>query len=827
MTNKDDESVTVLFRKGNELWFKGDPGAAMEAYAEALTALAPDEQIVSRVQIESAYCLCLCEVGQIGDALDRYPSLHRFCVENDLDATLVLRQWAKALEQNGNFQAARKTYEMVAPDADTPSIEVLKWHHAFGLLNWRDGRLTEARQNLRTATELFPEDTKTGSDVLAVLGNDALLSLELGDVARAFRLAERMQEIHREIGDVPLSSEVNAVRVQAALAKCRGDAALQLEILQDGLARLEARVPDDWMRRLDLANDYVAAALETAPSGNAAAYLETLVEAAPGEVAWIGRFMLARLQIRAGELDAAKTNLAHVLASHIGNGTPESEVEIVMELAALAARTNSVSAPILLGKLALTYLAEIAQAFEGTALQQALEAGAQTAEMAIDHLEAEGRFEEAQVLKTVAERIERRALVLRRATSHTPGIDLVPFDQTERSVVEEWERARHDIRSLREAGDFSAARQLSVKTIDGLIFSNNTTAMPPAPVHLTGPSSGNLRLNVVPSADKCVVNYRWFDSAMSTEIDVSSRELARTVAGLRNAVADRDAWEAPAARLYDHLIRPIESRLPDVECLEIDTSSLARRIPFAMLSDGAQCLVQKVRIKYVLPTTSAPKTDGTRSGLAHFSAFGSGPLAVRPKALMSESVATGSAFTRQRLLDELAVRPDYLSIATHLDSEPTRPDLWSLMLGSENSLYLSDFGGEIFDLNGVCIALFATCASGLEETRERSGMSLAELALDKGVKSYIGTLWDISEAAAARFVDIFWSAFLQDPSQDPATLLSILQSCDAERAHQGGARRSRSGGIGDRSTSVTPADWAAFAIFENGNAAQRSDEADG
>lgn len=827
MTKEDDAYIEALFRKANALWFQGDPAAAMEVYTEALAALAPDAPVASRVQIESAYCLCLCEVGQIGDALERYPFLHRLCVVNDLDATSVLRQWAKALEQGGDFREARKIYERVAPDADTPLIEVLKWHHAFGLLNWRDGRLTEAREHLKAANELFPKETKAGSEVLAVLGNDALFSLELGDVARAFRLAERMQEIHSAIGEVPLSSEVNAVRVRAALAKRQGDVARQLEILQDGLALLEARVPDDWMRRLDLANDYVAAALETAPSGNAAAYLETLVDAAPGEVAWIGRFMLARLQIRAGELDAAKTNLAHVLASYIGSGTPESEVEIVMELAALAARTNSASASILLGKLALKYLAEIAQAFEGTALQQVLEAGEQTAEMAIDHLEAEGRFEEAQVLETVAERIERRALVLRRATSDVPGIDLVPFDQAERAAVAEWERARHDIRSLREAGEFSAARELSVKTIDVLIISNNTTAMTPAPVHLIEPSSGHLRFNVVPSADKCVVNYRWCDSAMSTEIEVSSREFARMIAVLRNAVADRDAWEAPAARLYDHLIRPIEGRLPDVECLEIETSSLARRIPFAMLSDGARCLVQKVRIKYVLPSPPALQTYEKRSGLAHFSAFGSGPLAVRPKALMSESVATGSAFTRQRFLDELAARPDYLSIATHLDSEPTRPDLWALMLGSENPLYLSDFGGEIFDLNGVRIALFATCASGLEETRDRSGMSLAALALDKGVKSYIGTLWDISEAAAARFVDIFWSAFLQDPSQDPAKLVSILQSRDAERAHQGGATRSRSGGIGDRSTSVTPADWAAFAIFENGNAAQRTEGADG
>lgn len=822
MTKKDDESIEALFRKANALWFQGDPVAAMEVYAEAL---APDAPIASRVKIESAYCLCLCEVGQVGDALERYPLLHRLCDENGLDATSVLRQWAKALEQNGDFRAARKTYQRVAPDTDTQSIEVLKWHHAFGLLNWRDGRLTEACEHLRAATELFPKDTKAGSEVLAVLGNDALLSLELGDVARAFRLAERMQEIHSAIGEVPLSSEVNAVRVRAALAKRQGDVARQSEILQDGLARLEARVPDDWMRRLDLANDYVAAALETAPSGNAAAYLETLVDAAPGEVAWIGRFMLARLQIRGGDLDKAKTNLADVLASFIGTGTPQSEVEIVMELAALAARTNGESASIVLSKLALKHLAEIAQAFDGNALQQVVAAGAQTAEMTVDHLEAAGRFEEAQVLKTLSERITRRALVLRLATSEVPGVDLVPFDLAERAAVTEWEQARHDIRALREAGELIAARDLSVKTIDTLL--GFTETMTPVQVRVIAPLRGNLRLNVVPSAEKCVVHYHWANRAMSSEIEVTSKEFTKTVADLRNAVTDRDAWEEPAARLYDHLIGPIENELADVACLEIDTSSLARRIPFAMLSDGARCLVQKVRIKYVLPPAPAAQTGEARSGLAHFSAFGSGPLAVRPKALMSESVTTGFAFTRQRLLDELAARPEYLSVATHLDSEPTRPDLWALMLGSEDPLYLSDFGGENFDLNGVRIALFATCASGLEETRDRSGTSLAALALDKGVKSYIGTLWDISEAAAARFVDMFWDEFLQNPNQDPATLLSILQSRDAERAHQSGAMRSRSGGIGDRSTSVTPADWAAFAIFENSNAAQRSEKADG
>ncbi|MDU8929923.1 CHAT domain-containing protein [Alisedimentitalea sp. MJ-SS2] len=689
--------------------------------------------------------------------------------------------------------------------------------------------MTEARENLTTATGLMPEDRGEAAKLLAVLGNDALLSLELGDDARAMRLADQMLNIREAAGATTLSNEINLVRVRAALERRRGDRTREAAIFKTGVTLLEEQVPEDWMRRLDLVSDYVDASLGNAPQDSAIGYLSRLCEAAPEDMAWIGRFMLARLQIGAGKIDAAQDNLTRVIAAFVGGGSPAGEVEIIQELASLCEHSGNRAASVFLGKLTLKYLSEIAHAFEGSTQRRIVEAGGQIARQTAAHLRASGRFEEALALEALVERIQRHAYLLREKPMAASPPAPVPLDQAERRAEANWLNAREALGKMRNDGDREGAKQLAEGMVDDLVGFENTSGLNRQPVNAAHPSGRNLRLSLVPSGDTCVVHYRWSARSKTVKTDISAQDLFNLVADLRDAVADRSAWQHPAALLYRHLIAPIRDELSQIDCLEIDAVGILGRIPFGLLSEGGQCLVQQVPIKYVIdaaPPTTAPPP---RLGLLHCAAFESGPLATAPDfittappSLQPLAVLDAHAFTREGFLEGLRARPAYLSVATHLESEPTRPNHSALWLGSEAPLYLSDFGGEHFDLHGIRVALLATCSSGLDDATELRKTSLAALSLEKGVSSFVGTLWDISESAAARFVDEFWGAFNANSLQDPAILLAKLQSRYAKRAQTAEVSSTASGGIGERSHDIAPTDWAAFAVYGNSNAVQHA-----
>jgi CHAT domain-containing protein len=830
-------------RDGHAYWRVARPATALAAYRRALELLPPDAPATHRIEVGQPLALALCETADFAAALAQYQVLHDLACNAGLDRSAILRQWGKALEQTGDFAAARAKYDRGTPTAATTPLDRLKWHHGVGLLNWRDGRLTEAREHLAAAVALMPKHHAVASQLLAVLGNDALLSLELGDVARAMRLAGRMLEIRAAVDATTLSNEVNLARVRAALEQRRGNWPEAAAILRAGIALLEDRAPDEWMRRLDLANDYVAAVLEAGaghgPQREAITYLSALGNAAPEEVAWIACFMLARLQIAAGDAAAAREELAFVLASFIGTGSAAGEVEIVIELARLLALIGNAAAAILLGKLVLTYLAEIAHAFEGMARRKVVEAGDEITRQTARLLRAAGRYEEALAIEALLQRVQRHALLLRTGTAGQQaagGGTVVPLDGAERRAELGWLAMRKEIAQRREAGERDAALRLARQAMAAFERFETSAGMARRPALAQAPAGRTLRLGLLPQGAACTVQYRWADRTRVHRIEVSEKALFGLIAELRQAVADPEAWRSPAARLHTHLIAPVADELVAADCLEIDASGALGRVPFCLLGSTGQSLSQQVAIRYVLdaPPLQLGTTGGAagRRGLLHATGFATGPLTTKPgyaaaPGLQPVATLNGPAFSRAGLIAGLAARPTHLSIAAHFDSVPTNPEHWALTLGSDEPLYLSDLAGAAFDLDGVRIALLASCSSGLDDAtwvadapaEAASRGSLTALALEKGVGSVIGTLWDISETAAADFTAVFWAGLASVPMREPAALVAMLQADWARSAAGRSGPRPAAGGIGDTGGGA-PADWAGFAVFENGNRAQ-------
>ncbi|MCF2872040.1 CHAT domain-containing protein [Octadecabacter sp. G9-8] len=830
MAKTDQDIAARLFAQGQALWGEGKPAQALPCFRDAVAALPPSASDQFVVDVTGSFALALRENGEFDAALALYPDLEARCLAAGLDARKIGRQWAIALEQKRDFDGARLLYEKSKPDVDAPQVEWLKWANAIGLLDWTEGRLTDAATHLAAATAAMPDDPEKAAPYLAVLGNDARLALHMGNSARAYRLINRMVEIRQAVDAIPLPSETSLFKARAALAALRGDHAQEAAILRDGLDWIDQNDPDEWMHKLDLVAHYVAAAQRTRPSDEVVRYLTQMCAAAPMELAWIGSLMLSQILLERADLDGARHNIERAGAFLVGDGTAQSEAEIVATLAALAHFAGKPDAAVFLGKLALKYLALLIHDLDDDALRSAIEESEKLLDLTTADLRSAGRFQEVMVLRNFFDRVRRYALLSRRPMAEALAHQPVPFDAAELKMEQQWLAWRQDLAQMRAAQGTAPLLARMSQVVDGLLAFETTARHTGQVATLPPPLRGRIRLSFVPAGDICELHVQGHDYSRVERIDMTPATFNRTVADLRDAVSDPVAWRDPAQVLYGHLITPIADELDHAECLEIEASGALGMIPIGILSDGVTCLVERIAVRYVIDVAPVRVDGAARRGLVQFNAFAREPNEMPVLAPESDdgmmwpiTFASGADFTRGRAVDLLGTKPAYVSLATHLETEPARPDLAALQLGDETHLYLTDFARDDFDMNGVRVALVAACSSGVDDVTLAHNTSLAALVLEKGAQCFVGTLWDISSSVADAFIAQFWQALRDDPTHDPVHVLKMLQSGAAGKADPVGAAQNRTGGIGSPAPEVAPVSWAAFAVFEKCNPPQPAD----
>ena len=833
MSSTRPQTSEDLLTQGNAAWFEGKPQKALACFTSAVALLPDDAALELILRAKSNLALCLRETGDVAAALQLYPELERLCIQGQLDVTQILRQWAIALEVSRDFGAARRLLERITPTDSSTSMDRLYWNHAMGLLNWSEGRLSDARTHLAAATAALPRKRQDAARVLAVLGNDALLSLYLGDGARAYRLVQRMLDIRGSVDSVPIASESSLVIVRAALARARGAFAEEADILRQGLDWIEQNDPEEWLHKLDLAGRLGDAALRAGTPGTAIPKLKTLCETAPFDLAWVGLVTLAQLQAEAGHSADASRSVVHLLANTSGAGAVEVEAEILATIAGLAHLQGRSDAAIVLGKMSLKYLAELIQSLDRDTLAAVLDVNDRFVKRIAAHLRGAGRFQEAVLLDDLTDRIRHYALVRKDAASEALAFQPLPFDRAERHLEANWATWRRELLAMREADRRDDLLARAQEVLDVLLSFKTTTGLVHRKPLLPPPGPGRIRISLVPVGTDCELQCQFSDGMRRFRIGMTPAALFEEVAILRDAVTDPVAWRRPAADLYRKIIGPFGPELDKAECLEIDASGILGRIPMALLCDQSACLAQRLPIVHVLNVQAKPHRRTSGCTIAHAAPFGTGPLSMPPGGLDGAATpfhraryALGPDFTRDGLRELLQAEPAYLSIATHFEARLDRPDLSTLLLGDETVLYLSDLATADFDLDSVRVALLATCSSGVDDATEAKNGSLAAVVLEKGARFFIGTLWDIPETVAAKFIGRFWDALAADPSQDPALVVSRLHADSAARALRSPVSSNLVGGIGSSAHADTPEDWAAFAIFENCNRSQPAADVD-
>jgi CHAT domain-containing protein len=829
MTEDARERRTIAVQAnqlGNEHWKSGRPDLALEHFETAYCLLNDWKGANQEKAVESAsnYALCLLAVGDIPAAERIFAKGVELAEAANISARRILRQWAYSKEHMNLFVEARALYERAQPRKEDAPLEHLAWHHAMGGINWREGRLSEARSNYEFAKSNLPDDPEEAATVLPVLGNTALLFWELGEDAKAMRLAEKMHDIvDRAKNNLDMKGTVNLMRVNATRAKRRGDLKSEIAIWNECHRIVRETTPNAWSLRLDIVDELVSALKRGEQFDDAIRLVVAERDAMLGgefPYVWLLHLILASLFNQIGEIAKARASMLLVIADFVGEAEPKTELPILSLLAQVAQAENRPDAAIFIGKLALAHLAVVTGGLETSEIHKVIIEGQQISDATIELLNQKGRFDEAAALTRLEARIRYLAHVNRDPRNPVEIEQPVPQREFERAAEKDWMRARGRLVDARRSGNSAALNIAAKETLEVLLSVTEPSAKNTAPAVVAEPPSVHtMRLTLTSDTNTVSAFAESHVSSRHIRIYTSAPDINRATADLIFAINDKHAWRDPAKFLYQSIVAPFEQDLLDCNVLEIDAAGSLSRIPFALLASTGRLLCQRFAIINLISAAGSRHGNKQSSKLVHLTDAGKGPLvdfSTWPDAFGTQQKFKTNiipVFSREDLRSALDAGVGYLSIATHFNSEPDRPDLWALSLGDGTKLHLTELATHSFDFSRTKLVSFVACGSATSESISQD-CGLVRLALEGGAESVIGTIWDISETAAATFTRRFWPLLASDPNRDAAAALrKFLSECADTQVSRGGAV-STTGGIGIMPDGPPPSEWAGFQLYQ-------------
>jgi tetratricopeptide (TPR) repeat protein len=268
-------------------------------------------------------------------------------------------------------------------------------------------------------------------------------------------------------------------------------------------------------------------------------------------------------------------------------------------------------------------------------------------------------------------------------------------------------------------------------------------------------------------------------------------------------------FEGLAETGYDILVRKVAGDIPAGSILVIVPDKTLRGIPFAALRErsSGRFLIENHEISYA-PSTTFLKTTWSRPSVP---AKKDDMLLVSPlDPTLKESreeirdlsrlypgaeILTGQDASRDALLKALD-RHRVLHYAGHAEVDSPNPFQSRLPLQSASdsaAVTVQDLQGRSFErLNLVILSACSSVAA--TPTRSGSFLGLARPFLSGGVRSVVGTLWDITDAASRGMMESFHRGLLQGCS--PA---AALRKAQLGHLHI-----------------LPPSAWAAFAVLGEG-----------
>jgi CHAT domain-containing protein len=279
----------------------------------------------------------------------------------------------------------------------------------------------------------------------------------------------------------------------------------------------------------------------------------------------------------------------------------------------------------------------------------------------------------------------------------------------------------------------------------------------------------------------------------SKAIDESLKLVKRTLQNDRFDNLAETTYQTNFGSLYQSLFVPIENMLPKQGTLLISADSQLQSIPWAMLFDGQQYLIERYAIAYSLGSeltnSYSVKTHELKvliAGLSkqtnekNYSALPNvlkeveaiqSDLGTKTKMLLNEE------FTVSRLIKESESYP-IIHFATHgqVSSNPRE----SFILGWNERITLSELQNVVHTRSSR-LELLVLSACEAAKGDKRAALGIAGSAYQAGAQSTISTLWLVEDDSQSKLMGVLYAALKKGKSKAEAlrdAQLSLLNSKD-------------------------------------------------
>lgn len=274
-------------------------------------------------------------------------------------------------------------------------------------------------------------------------------------------------------------------------------------------------------------------------------------------------------------------------------------------------------------------------------------------------------------------------------------------------------------------------------------------------------------------------------------VRVGEDAITQEVKALRKQVEKRTTREflPHAQRLYDWLIRPIESELPP---LSVDTMIFVpdgslRTIPMAVLHDGERFLVEKYAIgitpglnlvdpQPIQMEETQILTLGLTQSVQGFQSLPYVSLELNSIHSLYESHGLlNNDFILVNMEHELKYNPyNIVHIASHGQFGTDVKDTFVLAFDGRLTMErLGEYVG-LFQFRDDPLELLTLSACETAAGDERAALGLAGVAIRTGARSALATLWHVNDPASSRLVTEFYRQ-LREPSISRAIALQAAQ----------------------------------------------------
>ncbi|MCP4699780.1 MAG: CHAT domain-containing protein [Gammaproteobacteria bacterium] len=243
-------------------------------------------------------------------------------------------------------------------------------------------------------------------------------------------------------------------------------------------------------------------------------------------------------------------------------------------------------------------------------------------------------------------------------------------------------------------------------------------------------------------------------------------------------------------KLYELLIQPVAASLASarIDTLVIVPDGLLYSLPFSALHDGTRYLLEKPYATVVTPALSLTSfarrelfaKHALLAGISNKTGGFPGLPYTRRELNASATTLDGYAatfilddfLTKQAFKDELRARYyPLVHLATHARFDDNISHSFLLLNDgrlsfNELETFLRPFGSYPLEL-----MVLSACTTAIGKN-DRSALGLAGIAVKTGVRSVIGSLWQVDDAATAKLIPAFYKHWLPAGSKVKALQLA-------------------------------------------------------